>query len=239
VKIVGDNTTVSNNKLQWTNGTIDNYTKGCILIAHDKTPYSGIVTKNQIIGGGSGIYYNTGSGTMTIDRNTIVRYKYEGVSARSGPCTIKNNIVSSSPEGTAVTGSVGVYRLAGTLTCSYNDVYLNATNYTAGLVMGTGAITAEALFVSVANNDYNLTASSPCIGAGEGGVDMGALPYSAPGPSYSCPVGTAASWTWATPSGGNTVMSGTPADWTWRTWQAGSGRQVPQGSAEAWTWGDE
>ena len=40
--------------------------------------------------------------------------------------------------------------------------------------VGANDIIADPLFVNVVGNDYHLKSNSPCIGAGEGGVDMGA-----------------------------------------------------------------
>jgi hypothetical protein len=43
---------------------------------------------------------------------------------------------------------------------------------------GTGNILAAPRFASTARRDYSLAASSPCIGAGRDGTDMGAVPFS-------------------------------------------------------------
>lgn len=184
---------------------------------------------------------NTGSRMAIIRNNTLVKNTYgiKSVTGNSSYITSYNNIISSSPEGTgSMASSFGYWITASTtINNNYDDVYGNATDYSTA-VAGANSITATAEFVSVAGNDYHLTASSPCIGTGQSSLDMGAYVYVASS-SYNCPVGTADLWRWLTPSGGSTVMSGTPNSWTWRTWQAGSGRQVPQGSAEAWTWGNE
>jgi hypothetical protein len=42
---------------------------------------------------------------------------------------------------------------------------------------GTGNISADPRFISYGAPDYGLRASSPCIGAGMGGTEMGALPF--------------------------------------------------------------
>ncbi len=43
---------------------------------------------------------------------------------------------------------------------------------------GTGEIHKDPLFENFENNDFDLAESSPCRGAGEGGKDIGARPYS-------------------------------------------------------------
>ena len=42
---------------------------------------------------------------------------------------------------------------------------------------GGGEIADNPLFANPANNDFSLLTGSPCIGAGVGGGDMGALGY--------------------------------------------------------------
>jgi hypothetical protein len=42
---------------------------------------------------------------------------------------------------------------------------------------GGGEIAADPMFNDVTNNDFSLRTGSPCIGAGVGGGDMGALGY--------------------------------------------------------------
>lgn len=58
---------------------------------------------------------------------------------------------------------------------------------------GTGAIYADPLFADNYLNDFHLTASSPCIGAGLDGYDIGALPFTvrprAPSAMTAVPVG--------------------------------------------------
>ena len=69
-----------------------------------------------------------------------------------------------------------------------NTIYIDSTDLRCGIIgiatMGNGTktdggglIQSNPLFVNYTGGDYNLTASSPCIGAAEGGNDMGALPF--------------------------------------------------------------
>ena len=129
----------------------------------------------------SGIYSNATSGILFVENNTIAKNLYGVRAAGTGSLTVKNCIISSSPEGTPLASSYGVYR-GGTLTvnCSYSDVYNNTNNYAGGVTLGSGTIEAEAQFHSVANNDYHLWGTSPCRGTGTPiGTDMGAYPYGA------------------------------------------------------------
>lgn len=57
----------------------------------------------------------------------------------------------------------------------YNCFYNNTTAAIDGYSPGTHSISADPLFVDLAGGDYNLQSGSPCLGAGEGGVDIGAL----------------------------------------------------------------
>jgi subtilisin family serine protease len=52
-------------------------------------------------------------------------------------------------------------------------------------------------------------------------------------------VGSTESWEWKIAQPGDLITSGTPNNWTWRTWEAGSGRKIPQGSAPIWNWMNE
>jgi hypothetical protein len=129
---------------------------------------------------------------------------------------------------------------------TYNDVYLNATNYS-GTSGGTGSITIEAQFQSVAGNDYHLKSSSPCINAGDPNspkdpdgstAEVGAFIYYGQA-AYTTMVGSAGAWSWAYPTSSDMVPSGMPSDWMWRYWSSQSGRKVPQGTADNWSWGAE
>ncbi|MFH1714574.1 MAG: kelch repeat-containing protein [Elusimicrobiota bacterium] len=54
--------------------------------------------------------------------------------------------------------------------------------------------------------------------------------------SYTTMSGSAENWEWNTAGTGDTVRSGSPQAWTWRTWDPESGRKVPQGNAQDWSW---
>ncbi|MFH1347287.1 MAG: right-handed parallel beta-helix repeat-containing protein [Candidatus Margulisiibacteriota bacterium] len=134
-----------------------------------------------------GISLYSVSSATTIDRNTIVN-NLIGVRAQSvtGSLTVKNNIISNKPEGSADAGSYGLYGLsAGQFTTSYNNVYNNNTDYEQALP-GTGTITQEAQFIDVSGDNFHLSFNSPCIDSGDPATatdpdgsraDMGAYPF--------------------------------------------------------------
>lgn len=139
----------------------------------------GLVRNNEIrnVHYGVSVYKNSHAETATVEGNTIVKCRV-GVAALNDTVYAKNNIICSSPEGIALPNSVGIYSSGETI-CSYNNVYLNAANYQnefggSGAAPGTGSLSLEALFNDVARDDYRLKPGSPCLGAGEGGANIGA-----------------------------------------------------------------
>jgi parallel beta-helix repeat protein len=86
-----------------------------------------------------------------------------------GSTTAKNNIVTRS----------GDYGIFGSYTnLSYNDVWGNGLNYDGGAVPGVGSLSVDPQFTNLANHDYSLQVTSPCINAGD------------PSPEYDDPDGT-------------------------------------------------
>jgi len=73
------------------------------------------------------------NGVNTVEGCTIVKIMVNtvayGIQVGTGTVFIKDCIISASPEGSAPSGSYGVYVGSGTATCTYNDVYLVATLY--------------------------------------------------------------------------------------------------------------
>lgn len=58
---------------------------------------------------------------------------------------------------------------------SYNDVWNNFSGDYSGCSPGIGDISADPLFCDRGNDNYYLYDTSPCLGAGQNGTDMGAL----------------------------------------------------------------
>lgn len=161
------------NRLFWT-GAYPAHSRG-VYVENSE----GLVRNNEIrnVHYGVAVLKEHHAETATVEGNTIVKCRV-GVAALNDTVYAKNNIICSSPEGIALPGSVGIYSSGETI-CSYNNVYLNAANYQnefggSGAAPGAGSISLEALFNDVARDDYRLKPGSPCLGAGEGGVNLGA-----------------------------------------------------------------
>jgi parallel beta-helix repeat protein len=101
--------------------------------------------------------------SVEIANNTIVGDSLgEGIyvgNFANGMLELTNNIVTGHAIGIA--GGTGV-----SVTLSNNDVWGNTTNYD-GVSAGSGDISADPEFVDPDNDDYHLTADSPCVNAGE------------------------------------------------------------------------
>jgi hypothetical protein len=107
-----------------------------------------------------GIYYGTG----TIINNTFDDNN-RGFLSITTQGIAKNNIVTNSSE----------YGIYGTWTeIDYNDVWNNNPNYQGGSA-GPHDISADPVYIDVAKDRYLVEYTSPCVGAGESGVDIGAF----------------------------------------------------------------
>jgi|GEM_PF-570233 len=150
--------------------------------------YSGgaIITNNAIIGSGRqdvGIR-SWGYNTARIDGNLIVNYSI-GIETNdrevatnnticnnswnvlaNGQPILKNNIIANA--------DVGIHLQGGTPTISYNDVWGNTINYF-GCLPGEGCVSLDPIFCNPDDTNYHLWIYSPCLGAGEGGANMGAF----------------------------------------------------------------
>ena len=138
---------------------------------------SAVVRYNVIydnIGGdwvAAGIYVN-GVGCQVIN-NTVCNNTSGIEIIQSGGNVVQNNIVTEN-------GYRGIYCPGGTI--DYNEVWANGTENNAGV----NGINVNPQFLDVANRDYRLLSSSPCIDAGNPNPiyndpdgsrnDMGALP---------------------------------------------------------------
>ncbi|HID93250.1 MAG TPA: choice-of-anchor D domain-containing protein, partial [bacterium (Candidatus Stahlbacteria)] len=156
--------------VQGSNGSVKGFT-----IRNSGATYSGIfvtwsdyftISNNLIINNGAGIYCHTGAANTVIDHNTIVNNSSAGIlesSAATGPITIKNNII---------TGNTWGINVSHTPTLLHNDVWNNTYDYS-GANPGPGDISLDPLFCSPGSETYTLQKCSPCLGAGEGGSNIG------------------------------------------------------------------
>ena len=118
-------------------------------------------------------------------------------------CTIAGNIATNACSALWVTGDVDVLFsdciLQGTFDMSASGctVDMNHSCTEGGVptnaVDGGGNISDDPLFADASNGDYRLSGSSPCIGAGTEGSDMGAYTYV---PSFTAASGDITTTTW-------------------------------------------
>ncbi|MBI4602951.1 MAG: lamin tail domain-containing protein [Planctomycetes bacterium] len=132
--------------------------------AGNSTVYRNVVFRNGI-----GLSAKD-SHRVVVDFNTFAYNSSIGVRAiektgglGGGTITLKNSIVWGSPTPLFVNST-------GTIATTYSDIQ-------GGAPPGAGNISLDPLFASASANDFHLRAGSPCIGAAEGGDDMGALPF--------------------------------------------------------------
>jgi len=188
----------------------------------------GWVVSNEVRGFGVGVNFDQPlNNPVTLEANTIVKCK-KGVrraNVDSETVYVNNCVISSSPEGGAgIPGSIGVEQTNGNISVDYSDVYGNAVDYSGTITLGSGTISAAALFADPANDDYHLTASSegisPCIDSGD--------PASPPDPDGTRKDMGAYFYNWigvppvvrlTTAEAGVSVEVGTPYNITWTATQ--------------------
>ncbi|MEJ2628956.1 MAG: right-handed parallel beta-helix repeat-containing protein, partial [bacterium] len=85
--------------------------------------------------------------------------------------TVKNNILAHND-----TDGIGIVNCTFTeFIHDYNCFWQNTTDPLQGYTPGTHSLESDPLFVDLSQSDYYLQTGSPCLGTGEGGVDIGAL----------------------------------------------------------------
>lgn len=119
-------------------------------------------------GGYAAVYLDTDSGL--VENNTFVGNVHDGLSFVSNITVIRNNI-------SVFNGIYGFrrYNQNGLPTLSHNDVFGNAAADYFDIAPDPGSISSDPFFCDTAQADYSLDAGSPCVAAGEGGVNIGAL----------------------------------------------------------------
>ena len=154
-----------------------NFHSGSIVIENN-------TISNNIYDGIEGDWIGSANGV--ISKNTITNNGRSGYHdwAGGGSRIFKSNIICCNEW-----YGINPHR-SSTRSISYNDVWNNSKgNYYEGFSgpptpfipdPGTGEISANPLFVAQKNGNYHLQVGSPCIGAGENGVDIGAFSYKSP-----------------------------------------------------------
>jgi len=141
-----------------------------------------------------GVFWINGGTNHIIENNTFIGLSNFSVSAGAiiwleftSNVILKNNIGYSSD------GSVGVvmginsstnddyndwYNVADPSMCvRYGGEWKSVSDYQSEDGRGLYCISQDPKFIDFANRDFHLQTDSPCIGAGENGVDMGAYGY--------------------------------------------------------------
>jgi len=165
------------------------------------------ISNNHVEGNDFGIVTWNQSNAY-IHNNVVVYQTFDGIVVSANPTVINNTVVGNrigindgggygpTVMNNIVTASTlyGIYAVGTSPVLTYNDVWNNATNYQ-NCSPGTGSISADPVFINPAN-DFHLQSGSPCIDAGNPGVqyndpdgsrnDMGA--YGGPGASANFPL---------------------------------------------------
>ena len=97
----------------------------------------------------------------------------DGMNLNGGSALVKNCIVSGN-------GGYGILCSGVTPTIDYNDVWDNTGGGYSGCSAGAHDIAVDPVYCDAAAGDVSVHASSPTVGAGEHGVDMGALGVGCP-----------------------------------------------------------
>ncbi len=125
--------------------------------------------------GAEGIYSNL-SPTDMINNTIAYNGSSGGIDLRNstGNVIVSNIIASNTGYGITCTSA--------TPSNSYNDVWNNSSGGYSGCSAGTGAISQDPIFCDGPGGDVSVHATSPTLGSGQYGYDMGAL-------GIGCPVG--------------------------------------------------
>ncbi|MDP3025475.1 MAG: dockerin type I repeat-containing protein [candidate division Zixibacteria bacterium] len=163
---------------------------------------SAIISQNSLIQNcavyNSAIGYSSASGTFS--HNLLIENRASSVAtigcyANSSPLIVNNTLdrnysatlgsiacnISSSPQikNTIIANELacyGIYAMNSSFpTITYCDVWNNALGDYYGCTPGAGCISADPIFCDTASDNYYLFLHSPCLGTGEGGVNIGAF----------------------------------------------------------------
>jgi parallel beta-helix repeat protein len=137
---------------------------------------SGLVRHNEIYENGTrGIVLREGANTL-IESNTIFSNTRDGILAYGlATPTIRNNIIAQNGDDGIDTTLSDKYN--GNPRLSHNNAWNNHGQDYEGIPKPASDISADPRFVDPEHHDFRLRSTSPCIGSGEGGIDIGAHPY--------------------------------------------------------------
>ncbi len=167
---------------------------GIDLKGETQTVISNSIVRNNSAEWGAGIYCHSNSPTI---ENVVVSSNHAtvnagGVYAReyASPTIINCTIVNNSTDGqgggilTWFNSTVDVknsiirdnypnelgHVSGGSVTLNYSNISGNHEGFS-----GSNNINADPMFCNQSNNDFRITQNSPCFGAGESGIDIGAI----------------------------------------------------------------
>ena len=161
---------------------------GLTLWTSDALVEQSVIFKNQAQYMAGGVWIHLG-GNPTLDRVTIadnkttsnVEHEAGGVGLSAGAnLTLRNSIAWFNTSRGITTSNIEFYEaeVPSSLTILYSDAEGGEeaidTNNNGDVTWALSNIVDDPMFVDRPSDDYNLLAGSPCISAGEDGVDMGA-----------------------------------------------------------------
>lgn len=140
-----------------------------------------IVTENLIVQNETdddwgGVVYQEGGSYVQFTNNTISGNVKTGDSKGAGITIIGGMYTTLNNNCITYNSSFGVYAVSATdLTVEYNDVFDNLSGNYFGCSPGIGSISLNPFYCDTTTQNYYLTDVSPCVGAGQEGVDIGAF----------------------------------------------------------------
>jgi len=171
----GVNVGNNSSKIRIENNVIrDNKHSGVYIFGNS----SAVIKGNEIYDNGYHGVSIKGETRSQIINNTIVFNGYNGFYPRlDAKPVFQNNIVVNNKDGIDVTTKSGS---DGDPILGYNNVWGNEGRNYEGLDQPPTDISLDPEFVDLEGRDFNLKPTSPCIGAGKEGGDLGANPYESP-----------------------------------------------------------
>ncbi len=122
--------------------------------------------------GADGIYSSISSVDI-LNCTVATNASNDGIELNGGSATIKNCIVAGN-------GGYGILCSSVTPTIDYNDVWSNTSGGYSGCSAGAHDMSEDPIFCDAGSGNVSVHASSPTLGVGEGGVNMGALGIGCP-----------------------------------------------------------